>query len=460
MPDLSAEYLKEKYASLRDESDDQLVAVLGKLKKDWITTTAELEKVSRNTLLKKEYAIVFVDAVKPEQCGNNLATCATNRSNDQTSSGHLKKRTGGAIDGEPFPLKRKLTEQAEEFFAFMPKGSFDDPPGSPGMRVLKFSKRIVDTENQSILERRCFEPLATKVKMLSERDNFGKRNQSGIIITGSSGIGKTFFGFYFAHRLINDGKIVAFNYRNKFRVLFAPPLSALQGGTEENAEHRFLLDLLNEYQGGNLAPLEGNKPKQMAAALGDSPHFWGMAEKDDVVWTRVLENHRTWLLVDLHSGDQYEDGRRACKIVVTSTLRHGNCPDLDSGGDLISKKLYMGPLSLGEAKNIAGAVNTEISPDEVEERFKAVGGSARLLFNTPGQAKQKLDEAFGMPARQMLDPSGENPTMASTLVHILANDDFEQVGRKFASQEIANRCVDAGIGNKELETEIGNFRKD
>ena len=69
MPDLSAEYLKEKYASLRDESDDQLVAVLGKLKQDWITTTAELEKVSRNTLLKKEYAIVFVDAVKPEQFG-------------------------------------------------------------------------------------------------------------------------------------------------------------------------------------------------------------------------------------------------------------------------------------------------------------------------------------------------------------------------------------------------------
>lgn len=114
----------------------------------------------------------------------------------------------------------------------------------------------------------------------------------------------------------------------------------------------------------------------------------------------------------------------------------------------------MGPLSLDEAKNIAGAVNAGIPPEQIEERFERVGGSARLLFNTPKQAEDKVNEAFGMRATQMLDPNGENPILASALVHIEADTNFEWTGRKFVSQEIANRCIDIMIGNKQLGEEI------
>ena len=288
---------------------------------------------------------------------------------------------------------------------------------------MNFSKPIADTENQVIFERPCFVPLANAVKKLSERDDDGKRQQSSIIITGTSGIGKTFFGFYFAHHLINEGKIVAFNYRNKFRVLFAPPVSELQQ-TKENDERRFLLELLKTHQKGELDQLKVEDKKDN---IGASPHFWGMADKDHTLWKRVIENRETWLLVDLHSDDKYEDGRKDCKIVVTSTLRRGNWPDLDSGGDLISRKLYMAPLSLDEAKNIAGAVHN-ITMEDIEERYGHVGGSARLLFNNPQLAKQKVDEAFRMPTNKMLDPNSENPTLTSAVVHIEANEKFERTG--------------------------------
>lgn len=358
----------------------------------------------------------------------------------------------GRFDDEPLPLKRKLTKQNQKFFACFPDGTLEALEETPGS-ILKFSQRIADTENTIIFERPCFVPLAAKVKELSQRNINGERDQSGIIITGTSGIGKTFFGFYFAHQLIKEGEIVAFNYRNKVRVVFAPPLSALRE-TDESNKRRFLQDLLDKYQGGKLAPLEVEGKSNQKDDIGDSPHFWGMADKDHDVWNAVLENHGTWLLVDLHRGDKYEDGRRACKIVVTSTLRRGDWPDLDSGGDLLSRKLYMRPLSLDEAKNIAGVVKPNISPEQIEERFGRVGGSARLLLNNPEQAEEIVNAAFNIPAAQMLDPNGENPTLTSALVHIEADENFKKTGRKFASQEIANRCIDAVIGNRELSEQI------
>jgi hypothetical protein len=73
-----------------------------------------------------------------------------------------------------------------------------------------------------------------------------------------------------------------------------------------------------------------------------------------------------------------------------------------------------------------------------------------LLFSDPEAAKQKINEAFAGNATSLLDPSSAKPTVASTIVHLVVNEKFELVGRKFAVDEIAARCADAVINDWQL----------
>jgi hypothetical protein len=128
---------------------------------------------------------------------------------------------------------------------------------------------------------------------------------------------------------------------------------------EEGENRQYVLNLLDEYQNGELAHMEDEKGEEETKVKRDSSHYWGSVDKSSKFWTKLLENKETWLLVDLHRGETYENGRRPCKIVLTSTLRKGDWPDLDSGGSTLSKKLYMAPLSLEEATNINSAAESK-----------------------------------------------------------------------------------------------------
>lgn len=359
------------------------------------------------------------------------------------------KRSGGAmVEHEP-PLQRTVRDDIDEFFATFPKGQKVDADGVG--TLLEFSKQIADTQKTLIVERECFQRLRQKVKQMFD----GERQQSSIIVTGSSGIGKTFFGFFLAHQLINEGEIVALNYRNQKRVLFAPTVDELKKLGEDD-ERRFLLKLLQKHQEGKLAPLVLDDHGDQEGGIGYSSRFWGTVEKDNLFWNEILRHPRTWLVVDLRRDDKYEDGRQKCKIVVTSTLRAGDWPDLDDGGDLYSTKLFMNPLNLEEAKKILTAVEPSITEEEVERRYKLFGGSARALVNCRTTAQEKVDLVFqtGTSIGNLLDPNTDNPSRASMIVHIVANNEFQQVGRKFASQTIANRVVDSVICNKNLEMRV------
>ena len=261
------------------------------------------------------------------------------------------------------------------------------------------------------------------------------------------------------------GKVVAYNYRNQHRIVLAPPVSELRAkkaeekATEEQAKKKadenakaaeqkegdkrqYVLSLLNDYQHGELAFMVGKEETEVernSSLIG----VWGSVDESSEFWTKLLENEETWLLVDLHRGDDYEDGQRPCKIVLTSTLRKGDWPDLDSGGSTLSRKLFMAPLSLEEATNISSAAKLSITHEEIGRRFTQFGGSARFLFNAG--AESKVNEAFQTGVQIVLDPNIENTVRSSALVHIIAGENFEFVGRKWASLAIGERVVDALI---------------
>lgn len=302
-------------------------------------------------------------------------------------------------------------------------------------KVLKFTSSIADTSTSSIFERDCFEPLTRKVKDKLALSGSNGPAHSSVIVTGTSGVGKTFYGFYLARKLVEEGCVVAFNYRNIERAILAPPRSKL--ATKDPELHRLL--------------------ESFGLKLDETCSFSGVIAgntKGNDLWQAVTNTKSTWLIVDLHRGNEYRDLRPPCNVVVTSTLRSGDWPMLDSGGDRMSCKLYMGPLSLEEAKVINVAAGLKHAEADIEERFKRFGGSARLLFNETQVAQQKIDEVFETGHGTEVDPEGDNPTMTSLLVHILTDTDFARSGKRFASMTIATRCVDAIIANRTLEEEI------
>jgi KaiC/GvpD/RAD55 family RecA-like ATPase len=74
---------------------------------------------------------------------------------------------------------------------------------------------------------------------MSEKEENGESSYSSVIVTGTSGIGKTCFGFYLAHQLISEGHVVAYNYRNRKRMVFAPSITKLRANaTKAQAEKK------------------------------------------------------------------------------------------------------------------------------------------------------------------------------------------------------------------------------
>jgi len=104
-------------------------------------------------------------------------------------------------------------------------------------------------------------------------------------------------------------------------VLFAPSVEELKA-LDKNDHRHFLLDLLQRHQGGKLPQFKLDGEKNQAETIIDDPHFWGLIDKkNNSLWKGLLQNRHAWLLVDLHCGDSYEEGRPECHVILTSTLR-------------------------------------------------------------------------------------------------------------------------------------------
>jgi hypothetical protein len=107
---------------------------------------------------------------------------------------------------------------------------------------------------------------------------------------------------------------------------------------------------------------------------------------------------------------------------------------------------------LKEATAINSVAKLKIRNEEITSRFEKFGGSARFLFNAV--AETKVDEAFQAGVVVLLDPNWENTVQSSALVHIIVDDNFAIVGRKWASHAIAVRAVDALIDLRQAGKQV------
>ena len=159
----------------KEDGDDVAAAVTGLIVYG-ATTEEKLQRVGMGEYMK------FKETLSAEGVPKAICDLLFERYAGGESAGKKKKRPGsGGLDGSQAAVKRQAVGEGE-FFASITKCEI------LSSSVHKFPQRIVDSSGKHLLFMRdCYVPLYNKVVDLApERD--------AVIVTGTSGVGKTFLG--------------------------------------------------------------------------------------------------------------------------------------------------------------------------------------------------------------------------------------------------------------------------
>uniref|UniRef100_A0A7S2SGY0 Uncharacterized protein n=1 Tax=Mucochytrium quahogii TaxID=96639 RepID=A0A7S2SGY0_9STRA len=359
------------------------------------------------------------------------------------------KKRAGSGDVDLRPVKRRLVGKKDKFFA-----SLLDAKVSA--TTYGFSVPIVDSiEQTALFVRPCYAPMHNQLLTISKQREGAEQRRlyAGAIVTGTSGIGKTFMSCYTIHRLVKEELCtVVYNFRNKNRYVLAPPRVELEKLPDGDARRAILS--FREFDESGL--LEGESD-----ADREKSYWWGeinmRSEAGEELYTRLKDLPGLWLIVDLHE-EKYDDERNSCNIVLFSSLRTDKFKGFAGGGGGSVPLLYMPVWTLDEAEKCVEALpQLSMSKETVAGRFKEFGGSARMLFNKGNSQKTIDDQLRRVNARNLesaLDPSGTDPTLSSYLVHAKCNSEFELTGRKFASVEIAQQLLSRLVQSQNFNTRV------
>jgi hypothetical protein len=186
------------------------------------------------------------------------------------------------------------------------------------MRVFEFSTRIVDSLDQTAMYvRDCYAPMYTKLLGLFAvtQDSSERRRYAGAIVTGTSGIGKTFMSCYAVYRLVKEELCtVLYNFRNSKRYVLAPPRSVLARLPQDDPRRAILG--FDEFKEAGLLPGESEEDRKAS-------YWWGELNMRVEVGERLYERLKTikglWLIVDLHE-EKYTDGHPECRVALFLAL--------------------------------------------------------------------------------------------------------------------------------------------
>ena len=295
--------------------------------------------------------------------------------------GNGKKRAGSA-DVDNRPVKRRLVGDKDAFFATLLEADV-----SP--TVYGFSIPIVDSLRQTALfVRECYAPMyARLLDIFSQKGgNEHRPLYAGAIVTGTSGIGKTFMSCYTIYRLVKEELCtVVYNFRNEKRYVLAPPRVELESLPNDDPRRAILN--FEEFDGAGLLVGESDEEREKSS-------WWGEIDMDTKVgkelYARLKNLAGVWLIVDLHE-EKYADGRHNCNIALFSSLKTDKFKGFAGGGSGSVPQLYMPVWTLDEAERCVEALpQLTMSKEEVASRFNTFGGSARMLFNK-GNPKEGIE---------------------------------------------------------------------
>jgi hypothetical protein len=366
-----------------------------------------------------------------------------------------KKRSASGTLTSARPVKRALHDGEGRFFA-----SITNLANETGSWRL-FQENIIASRDQPFLYiRECYEPLYARlwdeltavdgvpqavvrsdwVDRTTERNT--RRRHVGAIVTGTSGIGKTFLGIEVVRRLVKEKKCtVLYNFRNERRFVIAPSRKVLSALPEGDPRKAILH--IDEFRGAEL--MEG----ESEADLDDSC-WWGELKLGSPGGTDLYETLKglpaVWLLVDLHS-ETYTDGHPRCHVVIFTSFRPDKVKGFADGASGAVMRLYMPPWTVEET---VACINSwsgfAISEAEVRQRFAKYGGSARMMFMDPSDAASSMASAYYEAEKagivHVFTADGQTPTISSKFVHAFPTADFRAIDHvDFVSEEVRDDVV-------------------
>ena len=288
----------------------------------------------------------------------------------------------------------------------------------------QFAKRMFGSKEEikALYIRECYPSLYSKViecitATAGDELDVERKAVGCVKITGTAGIGKTFFLIYCLIKLVNEQNVpVLFNFRGRYYFF----------------------------------SLQEKLPKYVSGSLLNYNGIWqGEIDIDEKLGKdlvkQLYEDANVWCLIDYDKNPIYTYQGTHKNIVASLSRNNKHVEQLGK----TTEDLWVSTWNLDELEKGVGKLK-ELKiftfQDDLKEKYKIHGGVPRSLFATDENAMKQLNAAFGKLGESNLKTllnadSTLAPDVSSKLVHTTVDDKFNLVGSVFASDYIYSRLL-------------------
>jgi len=283
-----------------------------------------------------------------------------------------------------------------------------------------------------------------------------------VIVTGTSGIGKSFFGVYAALRAVREMKFtVVYTVLSPDnavkRYVIAPSVKEM-AALPPNDPKRLLLDLRERHREIHI---DEDQVSEGESDLEQSM-WWGVIVNSPEGTTFVeelLEGKFTWMFVDIRDGKLEANTKRLVAFVSDKPQAYYSFEK-----HYHARRLYMPVWKLDELKQANMALQLNIDEADLKSRYELVGGVPRSVLvsetdwsNMKVKVLQAIDRLEPNTLQGILDPGSEKPEdVASMLMHVTSTEPFNLSTMEggFASKEVQWRIYNRFLLTKQFKLQM------
>ena len=315
--------------------------------------------------------------------------------------------------------------------------------------VYSFASEVLDSKNSILYVRESYPKMYAQLWALAiMKTKKGKIEHFPVIVTGTSGVGKSFFGIYALLRAVSEMNITVvytlYGDNNLVKQYVVAPPAAKMANFAEGDPRRLLLDLRKEFV-GMIGEDKVDESENESIRMGESM-WWGeinqTSSETQKFVDRLTGGESTWVFADIQKGTIAQPTSRVVVLVSDDPKAYSSFLKHKSG-----IRLVMSVWTEQELLDARAKIELEIDDADVKERYGKVGGVPRSVFSKRWdtieddlrRAIQGL-EAVTLPTTLV---PGSNPQVTSRLVHQVSKFPFynkagqqEVVSSVFASEYV------------------------
>ena len=323
-----------------------------------------------------------------------------------------------------------LTDGTNQFLASLGKSRLD------GVRLL-FDKEVYATRDQMVYIRPCYEKLYDKI---NQNLLIGEK----CVVTGTPGIGKSMFGYYAMHRLLDQGITVIYIYMGWACCHLYVPQSPSKLVMETLAR----LDIPVAETTDGERWLGRFIPEGIATLVEDSMALYSALVEliGDVVV--IVDPPRVW------GADLFKNPK--CGLLMVTSPTPERTTAVKSEGDAFT--LYMPLWSSDEIKNLVRARKNGVDLTEEEKmqlelrelRFGSIPryiaqvkhDHSQMLAIGDNETKNIIKALSSTKMYEITNPMSVNPDISGRIIHIeVVNDQLDSFRKRFASEMIERQIL-------------------